>query len=79
MPMTVSSGNFQLKGILDDLQSRFSRLLATFKAARQRRARYRATLSELTALSDRDLADLAIPRAHIRRRALEELQKGPDN
>jgi uncharacterized protein YjiS (DUF1127 family) len=77
--MTVSSGNFQLKGILDDLQTRFSRVLASVKAAKRRRARYRATLSELAALSDRELADLAIPRAHIRRRALEELQKEADN
>ncbi len=36
---------------------------------------YRATVTELQALTDRDLADLGIPRSHIRRRALEAAHK----
>lgn len=35
--------------------------------ARQRRARFNRTLNELTALSDRDLNDIGIPRCDIRR------------
>lgn len=43
-----------------------------FKAARARRAVYRTTLNELSALSNRDLADLGISRAGIRALAYEQ-------
>ena len=77
MTMTVTRPNIQLKATLDNLYFRFVRLLAAAKAAQKRRAKYHATLSELRSCSDRELADLAIPRSHIRSRALEELQKRP--
>lgn len=76
MPKTVSRPNIQLKAFLYDLNLHYARLLTAAKAAKKRRAKYRATLSELRSLSDRELANLAIPRAHIHRRALEELEKG---
>lgn len=78
MTMTASSRNFQLKAILDDLYSGSRRQIVAAQAARRRRARYHATLSELRALSNRELADLGIPRADIRRRALEELEMEPN-
>ena len=72
MPIATSHSNTRPRAILEDLQNRFSALLLATKTARARRRRYVSTYSELSALSDRDLADLGIPRAHIRRLALEE-------
>nr|WP_241525489.1 DUF1127 domain-containing protein [Pseudophaeobacter leonis] len=50
-------------------------MLSAVKAAKLRRDLYLSTLSELRGLSDRELADLGIPRAHIRRIALETSRK----
>ena len=72
MPIATSHSNARPRGILEDLQNRFGALLLAAKAARAGRRRYVSTYSELSALSDRELADLGIPRAHIRRLALEE-------
>jgi len=41
------------------------------RKAMARRRVYRKTLQELTALNDRELADLGIPRNHIKRLAQE--------
>ena len=72
MPIATSLSNARPRAILEDLQNRFGALLLAAKAARAGRRRYVSTYSELSALSDRELADLGIPRAHIRRLALEE-------
>jgi uncharacterized protein YjiS (DUF1127 family) len=72
MPIATSLSNARPRAILEDLQNRFGALLLAAKTARARRRRYVSTLSELCALSDRELADLGIPRAHIRRLAIEE-------
>jgi uncharacterized protein YjiS (DUF1127 family) len=60
---------------LGSLRWRLAQMLSAVKAAKQRRDLYLSTLSELRALSDRELADLGIPRAHIRRIALETRRK----
>lgn len=53
------------------LSIRFQHLGAALKLAQRRRAVYRRTFNELVGLTDRELADLGIPRAHIRRVASE--------
>ena len=50
---------------------RFATVLETLRAAMARRAIYRQTVSELRALSDKDLGDLGIHRSEIRRMAQE--------
>lgn len=67
--------NVQQRTILDDLRYRLGVLFLAAKAVRARRRRYVATFSELCVLSDRELGDLGIPRAHIRRLALEASNK----
>ncbi len=72
MSIVTSRTNVPPRTILEDLRNRLSTLLSAAKAARARRRRYVTTFSELCALSDRELGDLGIPRAHIRRLAFEE-------
>lgn len=79
MTMSISRSNGRLQAAMETLSIRATRLLQDFKAARARRSIYTRTLSELRSLSDRELADLAIPRASIRRVALEESMKGRSN
>ncbi len=52
-------------------RTRLEQLWDRLAARRARSARYWQTYHELNRLSDRELADIAIPRAHIRRVALE--------
>lgn len=52
---------------------RVRKVFADFKAARVLRAEYLTTVRELEALSDRDLADLAISRYDITRLAREHV------
>lgn len=47
------------------LAQRFSGLVERIREARKAREVYRQTFSELSALSDRDLADLGLSRASI--------------
>lgn len=47
--------------------SRFSALLATYRARMARRKVYTQTLHELAVLSNRDLADLGLHRSEIKR------------
>ena len=71
MPTTT----FNLRGStgsrLDELRDAFRRGQAALAAWRRRRALFANTVSELTHLTDRDLADLGIPRADIRAIARE--------
>ncbi len=53
------------------LGARFAEIRAQFAEALEARRVYRRTLSELSELSGRDLADLGISRSEIRRIALE--------
>ena len=63
----VNSSRATSIGVFD----RVSALVASVKLALQRRATYQQTLYELSALSDRDLADLGLSRASIRTVARE--------
>jgi len=56
---------------LDDVRDAFRRGQAAFAEWRRRRALFANTVNELTHLTDRDLADLGIPRADIRAIARE--------
>lgn len=58
---------YTLHTTTNPVASRFSALAAEIKLAFARRAVYRRTYNELAALSDRELADLGIPRSSIRR------------
>ncbi|HMQ95525.1 MAG TPA: DUF1127 domain-containing protein [Amaricoccus sp.] len=55
----------------DALPGPLRSILADFNAWRERQALYRSTAAELGALTDRDLEDLGIARADIRRIARE--------
>ncbi|MFC2968676.1 DUF1127 domain-containing protein [Acidimangrovimonas pyrenivorans] len=61
----------QIRNVEHQLADRFAGLVASYKAARERRRVFRQTLSELNALSPRELADLGIHRSMITRIALE--------
>ena len=54
----------------------FRELAGEFSEWRARRKRFAATYAELASLSDRDLADLRIARAEIRRIAREHADLG---
>ncbi len=53
------------------LRDRLTAVARVYQEGAARRRVYRRTLAELTALSDRDLADLGLFRADLRRVALE--------
>lgn len=53
------------------LNAAANRVSTSLAAYRQRRAVYAQTRNELIKLSDRELADIGIPRSNIRRVALE--------
>jgi uncharacterized protein YjiS (DUF1127 family) len=50
---------------------RIAALVADFRAKAERRKQYRQTLTELRALSDRDLADLGLHRSMLSRVAYQ--------
>ena len=54
---------------------RWIELVTTVSAYMERRARFNLTYSELAALTDRDLADIGIPRSQIAKLAREESMK----
>ncbi len=76
MAMTLSRTYIKLASFLDSAREHYFQAREAVHQARLRRARYRATLSELVALSDRDLKDLGIARANIRKIAKQELLIG---
>lgn len=77
MTTAISHSNIWSQTAFSALQARFLRLQAVAKSNKARRQQFRTTYTELCALSNRDLADLGIPRSHIRRLALEEMAKEP--
>lgn len=79
MPMVISRSNIWLQTAINTLHAYYLRQRAVAKQNKARRKRYRTTFSELSALSNRELADLGIPQSHIRRLALEEMAKEPNN
>lgn len=78
MSITIPRRNIQRLSVSDHLVARFLRIRLAVKQARVRRARYLQTVAELSSLSDHELADLAIPRSHIRRLAIEDSRKGTE-
>ena len=63
------------EGTFATLRSSLEQFRNSLRQASARRAVYRRTRDELIMLSDRELHDIGIPRAHIRRAALEESRK----
>ncbi len=79
MSMAISRTNIRLAAILNNLRSRYVSLRAAIAEEMARRARYRRSVIELTALSGRDLSDIGISRADIPRIAFEESQRDRAN
>jgi len=79
MQLTISHRNTWLQTVINTLKTRFLKLHEEAQKNKARRQRFRTTYTELCALSNRELADLGIPRCHIRRLALEEMAKEPTN
>ena len=79
MPMPITRTNFWLGTSVADLRDRFASVQAATSAALARRARFRRTYAELSALSDRELGDIGIARAQIRRVAKQELLQEQKN
>ena len=67
--------NVRLNAAIETFQTRATGILSAVKMAKVRRARFNRTYLELSALSDRELADLAIPRSQIRHIAQQEAKK----
>jgi len=51
--------------LIEDVARRVADAIASFRAARAKRAAYEQTLRELSALSDRELDEIGIRRADI--------------
>ena len=69
--MAVTRSNSGLDVVLDAGRTIFHQKRDQFQRALAKRRVYRATLFELSVLSDRDLKDLGIPRSSIKRLAME--------
>lgn len=69
--MTVTRSNSGLDVVLDAGRTIFHQKRNQMRQALAKRKVYRATLFELSALSNRDLKDLGISRSSIKRLALE--------
>jgi len=79
MFMPISRENLRPQTVLSDFYAQFAGLRLAAQKFIARQTRYRQTMSELQALSARELADLGIHRSHIRRLALEAMKKEPQN
>ncbi|MGJ8616634.1 MAG: DUF1127 domain-containing protein [Sulfitobacter sp.] len=75
MSMVTSPNTSWLKNALIGLQTYVSNQRAAAKNAAARRAKYRETFAELSALSDRDLNDIGIARSDIDWLATQESLK----
>lgn len=69
--MAVTRSNTGLDVILDAGRTIFHQKRDQMRQALAKREVYRATLFELSALSERDLIDLGISRSNIKRLAME--------
>ena len=69
--MAITRSSSWLDAVLDANRSFFHQKRDRIRDTLARRKAYRATYHELSMLTDRDLADLGIPRSSIRRLALE--------
>jgi uncharacterized protein YjiS (DUF1127 family) len=73
LKMTIATHRSQpwAQGIVSYLNVHLQHMRAATQQAYKRRTIYRSTLSELCGLTDRELADIGIPRSHVRRVARE--------
>ena len=69
--MAVTRTNRGLDAVLDAGRTIFHQKRDQMRLALAKRKVYRATLFELSVLSDRDLIDLGISRSNIKRLAME--------
>ncbi|WP_390910355.1 DUF1127 domain-containing protein [Pseudosulfitobacter sp. SM2401] len=69
--MAITRSNNWLDVVLEAGRTFFHQKRKGMQRALARRKVYRATYSELAALSDRDLNDLGIRRSNIKRMAME--------
>jgi uncharacterized protein YjiS (DUF1127 family) len=69
--MAITRSNSRLDVVLDAGRTIFHQKRDQIRQALVKRKIYRATLYELSVLSDRDLKDLGIPRSSIKRLAME--------
>lgn len=69
--MAIIGSRSRLDVVLDAGRTIFQQKTDHMKQALARRKVYHTTLSELSALTDRDLKDLGIPRSSIKRVAME--------
>ena len=74
MATTFTNGTIAETGVLAALRGTYTRILA----AAERRREYHRTLSELSVLSERELADIGLCRADIIDVARRHLQSGRD-
>ena len=75
MPMVVSHTNSWLTSGLTELRTRYMSHRNAAANAKIKTARYQRSLTELNALSNRDLLDIGISRADIPQIAFEQSQK----
>lgn len=69
--MAITRSSSWLDAVLDVSRTNIHQKMDRFRDAQAKRKVYRETYHELSMLTDRDLADLGIPRSSIRRVALE--------
>jgi uncharacterized protein YjiS (DUF1127 family) len=69
--MAITRSNSWLDVVLDAGRTIFHQRRDQMRQVLAKRKVYRATLFELSVLSDRDLGDLGIPRSSIKRLAME--------
>lgn len=69
--MAITRSNSWLDVVLDASRTIIHQKREQMRDAQAKRRVYRATYNELSMLTNRDLADLGIPRSNIKRVALE--------
>jgi uncharacterized protein YjiS (DUF1127 family) len=69
--MAITRSNSRLDVVLDAGRTIYHQKRDQIRQALAKRKVYRATLFELSTLSDRDPKDLGIPRSNIKRLAME--------
>lgn len=75
MTIAISTNTIQVPNYLREVLNNYNRLTLKIQDVRARRKSYLATKFELSVLSDRELADIGIPRSAINRLAKEEAMK----
>lgn len=69
--MAITRSDSELDVVLDAVRTFFHHSRNKIENALAKRKIYRSTYCELSALTDRDLRDLGIPRSNIKKLALE--------